>query len=351
MDQTNIRTIVRSVERAAFAAFKTGADARTIGGIYDSTPVARQLWPNDPGPLAILTKAAVTPLTTAGVPDADRTLNPIGEFLSSLEQSAGAKLLRAGTFFNLSGYETAVIPYLPDDPTAAPWVAEGAPIPVRDYSLTAATVGPVKKAALLTVHTAEAGRMPSAEIVFTALLRRDAARALDAALFSDAAATADTPAGLLNGLTPLPEILPDTAEESLNANLAALAAAVTEAGGQDVVFITTPALAAKVWIRKPDLAARVWGSPALDAGMVIALDPTAFVAGFDPYPAIEVSTSATLHLEDTTPAQIGTAGTPNVVAAPVRSMFQTDTVGVRMVFEMAFAMGAPAIAFMEDVAW
>jgi hypothetical protein len=42
-------------------------------------------------------------------------------------------------------------------------------------------------------------------------------------------------------------------------------------------------------------------------------------------PRFDVSDQATLHLEDTTPLAIGTAGAPATVAAPVRSLFQTDS--------------------------
>jgi hypothetical protein len=43
-------------------------------------------------------------------------------------------------------------------------------------------------------------------------------------------------------------------------------------------------------------------------------------------------------MEDTSPAQIGTAGAPNVVAAPVQSMFQTDALALRMILPMSWAM-------------
>ena len=235
--------------------------------------------------------------------------------------------------------------------TAAPWVAEGKPIPVRDYSFAAATVGPVKKAALLTVHTREAGRAAYAEAAFTALLKRDAARSLDAAIFANTAATTSASAGLLHGVTPLPATVADTLEDMMIEDLANLASVVTTAGGHDVVFVAAPQQAAAAAIRKPELAARIWPSPALAAGTVVALDPAAFVSGFDPLPVIDSSADTVVHMEDDTPAQIGSAGDPPVAAAPARSMFQTDTVAVRLIFEMAFALAAPTIASVERVKW
>lgn len=351
MDKVNMRTASRDVERAAFAAFKAGADSRYSHALPDPVAKARELWPGDQGPLVVLGKSAVMPLTTADVPAPSIVANPMAGFFGSLDQSAGARLIRAGTVLDLSGFATATIPYSTEPATAAPWVAEGKPIPVRDYSFAAATVGPVKKAALLTVHTREAGRAAYAEAAFTALLKRDAARSLDAAIFANTAATTSASAGLLHGVTPLPATVADTLEDMMIEDLANLASVVTTAGGHDVVFVAAPQQAAAAAIRKPELAARIWPSPALAAGTVVALDPAAFVSGFDPLPVIDSSADTVVHMEDDTPAQIGSAGDPPVAAAPARSMFQTDTVAVRLIFEMAFALGAPTIASVERVRW
>ena len=51
-------------------------------------------------------------------------------------------------------------------------------------------------------------------------------------------------------------------------------------------------------------------------------------------------------------AQIGTAGTPNVVAAPVRSMFQTDSTAIRAHrFVNWSRRRATAVALLSGVAW
>src|SRR3954462_5919046 len=41
-----------------------------------------------------------------------------------------------------------------------------------------------------------------------------------------------------------------------------------------------------------------------------------------------VSDQAVLHMEDTAPAQLSTVATPNAVAAPIRSLFQTEPDGL-----------------------
>jgi hypothetical protein len=79
-------------------------------------------------------------------------------------------------------------------------------------------------------------------------------------------------------------------------------------------------------------------STTVPAAVVILLDAADFFSATGDEPRFDVSDQAVLHMEDTTPVQIGTAGSPNVVAAPVRSMFQTDSLALRMILPMAWAM-------------
>ncbi len=83
----------------------------------------------------------------------------------------------------------------------------------------------------------------------------------------------------------------------------------------------------------------------------LAVDPTAFVAAFGTDPEITASNEATVHLEDSAPAQIGTAGTPNVVAAPTLSAFHVESIAVRCIVDAAWALRAPAIAYTTGVSW
>jgi hypothetical protein len=78
----------------------------------------------------------------------------------------------------------------------------------------------------------------------------------------------------------------------------------------------------------------------------------AALAGFSPTPRIDSSVEAVLHYEDTNPAQISTVGTPNVVAAPVRSAFQTDHIVLRVLLDCAWRMREPGrVAFVNGVTW
>ena len=64
----------------------------------------------------------------------------------------------------------------------------------------------------------------------------------------------------------------------------------------------------------------------------------AFATATGDTPRFAVSNEATLHEEDTTPLAIGTAGAPATVAAPARSLFQTDSVAIRLTLYVTWVM-------------
>jgi hypothetical protein len=138
-------------------------------------------------------------------------------------------------------------------------------------------------------------------------------------------------------------------------DLGALAAAVAPVGGLQIVFVANPAEAVKIVLRAgPDFNAKfpVLASNGVAAGTVIAVAVNALAVAADPAPRFERSKDATLHMEDTTPLPIGTPGSPNVIAAPVRSLWQSDSVGVRLIMEVSWGLrAAGAVAFVSSVTW
>jgi hypothetical protein len=92
-------------------------------------------------------------------------------------------------------------------------------------------------------------------------------------------------------------------------------------------------------------------SSTVPAGVVIALDAADFFSATGDDPRFDVSDQATLHMEDTTPLAIGTAGAPPTVAAPVQSMFQTDTLALRMILPMSWAMRRAVQVERTAVTW
>ena len=279
----------------------------------------------------------------------------IGPFLRSLRpKSAAAQLFDLAPLgsMDLDGASSIALPGSSSELNAA-WVGEGNAAPVFRGSLNSVTLAPRKVVALagltneLADHSAGA-----AEQVITDLLEDAVAKALDTKLFSaDAAAAGVSPAGLLQGVTPLAGASGGGQGAVVN-DLKALAATIVQAGGgANLVIIAAVPQAVTLQVLAPNINLPVIAAPHLAAGTVIMLDANAFAAAFRGGPQVDVSENAVVHFEDANPAHIGTAGSPNTVAAPARSAFQADMKVLRAILRGAWAMRAPAIAFTTMATW
>jgi hypothetical protein len=86
---------------------------------------------------------------------------------------------------------------------------------------------------------------------------------------------------------------------------------------------------------------------------VLLVDAADFVAIEGGAPRFDVSDQATLHLEDTTPLAIasGTQGS-GVLAVPTRSLYQTDSMALRMIMDVNWGMRRTGvIAWTQSVTW
>jgi hypothetical protein len=342
----------RAVTRAAFAVARNA-----IADVQRGAPeMAESLWPHDRAAHAV-TKAATSPATIGSVSWAGVLSGTVtSDFLSSLVgMSAGAKLIDAGMIIDLTGKYAVLLPHrsnnLPDSNTQ--WIGESNAIPVRQYALATSTLGPVHKLATSVVATRELLRGPGGEEVLAQLMREDVAVSLDASLFSNAAATAIRPAGLMAGITAL-TATPSTGglEAALRGDIAKLAAVVTATGSANVAFVVSPAgavrLASYPTIVGPNV--QVWPSLAVADGTIIAIAVDSFVSGFGSVPRINTSDAAVLHMEDTSPLQIGTAGP--TVASPSRSLWQTDSIAIRCILDAAWCLrSTAAVSWMSGVLW
>src|SRR5262249_11087434 len=60
----------------------------------------------------------------------------------------------------------------------------------------------------------------------------------------------------------------------------------------------------------------------------------------------------TLLHTDATPTPISATGTPNTIAAPVRSLYQTDTIAMRLILPAAWTWRtAGAVAWIQNTTW
>ncbi|HMF29441.1 MAG TPA: hypothetical protein VKE42_11750, partial [Candidatus Cybelea sp.] len=84
-------------------------------------------------------------------------------------------------------------------------------------------------------------------------------------------------------------------------------------------------------------------TPALASNQLVAVEAGAIASGFSHLPQIDIATETTLHFEDTSPQQIGTTGSPNAVAAPTRSLWQTNQLALRCIVRCAWVVRAPGL--------
>jgi hypothetical protein len=337
------------IERAAFAAARYTLSQSQIG----VENFARGLWPDDRVTPSLVARGAVSPTSPASA----SSLAPqiVADFMQALvPQSAGAKLIAAALRLSLAGVNSATIPHrsgLPDPNLV--WVAPGAPFPFKQYTLAATVLGPTCKLVLGVTLTRELVEHANGQDIIGTLLREDAAMSLDASLFSTATASATRPAGLLNGLSALTGTAGGGAA-AFAADLKALGGDLARAGSSaDIVFIMAPEQALSASLMPATInPPTIWSSLTLVPGSVIAIEPRAFMSAFGTDPRILASTEATVHMEDTTALAIGTAGTPNTVAAPVTSLFQTDLVAIKMLLDAAWTMRASGmVAYLTGATW
>jgi len=226
---------------------------------------------------------------------------------------------------------------------------------VRRASFSTVSLTPTKLSVIstFTEEMATYGS-PAIEGIIRQAMADDTSIALDTFLIDNVAASATRPAGLLNGVTPITASAATPATAAMVADLKALVSALTAAnGGRNVVIIMNPAQALALGFAQTTTgdflfndrseAGSKFGvsfivSNTCPAGRVIAVDAEDFASATGDVPRFAVSTDATLHEEDTTPLPIGTVGSPNVVAAPARSLFQTDAVAIRMSLYVSWAM-------------
>jgi hypothetical protein len=89
----------------------------------------------------------------------------------------------------------------------------------------------------------------------------------------------------------------------------------------------------------------------LAAGVAVAIASNALVSAIDATPRIDVSTQSTLHME-TSPEQVGTVGTPNVVAAADAQPISNRQHCLRLRMDVSWALrNADGLAWLENVLW
>jgi HK97 family phage major capsid protein/HK97 family phage prohead protease len=250
------------------------------------------------------------------------------------------------------------------------FVAEGAPIPVRQGALTSVSLGP-KKLGVITVYTREIATYsnPTIEALLRSRIQAQTSQAIDSILLDATVASSVRPPGLRAGVAALTATTGGGFNALVGDLKQLLGALVTGSAGnlRSPTWIMNPAQAISIALTQsagglfPFQGAieggSFYGYPVIQsgsvtAGMVIIVDAADFVSVEGDAPMFTVSAEATLHMEDTTPLAIGTVGSPATVAAPVRSTFQTDCIALRMIMPLNWSLlRVGTLAWTQSVTW
>jgi hypothetical protein len=302
---------------------------------------ARKTWGSEAArEVGLMLRAASAPAVTTQSDWAGLFAQATVTFLSSLAPaSAGAELLGRGLQLRFEGAGAISLPLMSAGQAA--FVGQAAPIPIVQYATTPGLKLEPHKLALGATLTYEMLNTPSAEDAVRAALTESAAQGLDAVLFSASAATADQPAGLLNGITATTPSTQTIASEAMVADLATLGGAIGRVAANNLVIVAAPEQAVSINLRLPQLPYDVLASKALAAGTVIAVATNAIVSAFENVPRIESSREVAQAMDDTAPG-----------TQPTTSVFQTDNIALRLILPASWGLRASgAIAFMTGVAW
>jgi HK97 family phage major capsid protein len=213
-----------------------------------------------------------------------------------------------------------------------------------------------KKMGVITTMTREIVEhsIPSIEAILRQAMLEDTSVAIDTVLLDATAASTTRPAGLKNGIAKITvsgtaSIVGFVADCK---NLMAALITATSGNVRNPVWIMNPGdvLAAAMLqtttgdtpFREEIAGGTLFGIPIVQtttglSDMMCLMDAADFVTATGDSPNFSVSDQAVLHMEDTSPAALSAVATPNTVAAPIRSLWQTDTIAIRMIMDLNWA--------------
>ena len=301
------------------------------------------------------TKAAVTPSTMADFGSVAVLADDIVRIIAPT--SAFSALVANGIRVDLAGVASRRIPArVVSAADAGSFVGEGQPIPVTQSTIAAGVVIAPCKLACVVVLTRELAEYSDAVTVMTSLMSDSATLKLDSVCLGNGAAIAGVqPAGILFGQAAAGAATSNTsgAHLALMKDVELLVNALAaNGGGVSPVFICAPGQAAAMkTLVGPKFDYPIIASVGVPVGTLIAIEGPSFVSGFSGVPEFFTATQAVLHMESV-PAPFSTVGTPNVVAAPERSLYQSDCVAVKMILRCGWGMRSTGHAqYLTGVNW
>lgn len=194
----------------------------------------------------------------------------------------------------------------------------------------------------------------NAEALITPIVKSELGLSLEKLLLDNEPADDLRPAGLRFGIDATATVGTGNNTESMIADLSELAASVSLVGAMDLFYVVSVPQAIRYAMRKTSNAFpfAVIGSSVLDEGDVICIASNSVVVSGDAAPRVQKSTEATFQADDSPAALLSTTGTPNAAVAPIVSLFQTDSIAVRIVQDMSWLLrNELGVAHMSGALW
>jgi HK97 family phage prohead protease/HK97 family phage major capsid protein len=306
---------------------------------------------------AIIAKADQTIGTTTVSGWASELVQTVNQgFLQALMGMSVYPALRArGVGLTFDGIGTINLPRRTAGGAGGGFVAEGSPIRVGRITTASASLTP-KKMGVIVPFSRELARRstPAIESIVRQAILEDTASILDSALLDATASSTARPAGLLNGVSATATGYGGGDHTAVKEDFKALLAPFITANAADnITVIMNPAQALAIammdgpdnnagWFASISGRVNIVESTYATAARLIAIRNSDFYTATGDAPEFDINETATVHMEDTTPLEI-VSGTGPTTADPVRSFYQTATVGVRMLMDVSWVMGRPSM--------
>jgi len=190
---------------------------------------------------------------------------------------------------------------------------------------------------------------PALESVVRRAIIDDTSATLDSVLLDATGGDAIRPAGPLHGVAAAAAGYGVGDHEAVKEDFKALLAPFIAANAADgITVVMNPAQGLSIslmdgpannagWFSEIAKRVNIVESTHATSGRLVAVRNTDFATATGDVPEFEVSNQATIHMEDAAPAEIVSATGP-ATANPVRSFWQTDSMGVRMVMDVSWKM-------------
>lgn len=316
---------------------------------------------------------------TAVICKADQTLGTTGVsgWASELIQTAYADFLTALTGFSIypalrdrgvglsfDGAGTVSIPSRTAGGSGGGFVAEGSPIRVGRITTAATTMTPRKMGVIIPFSKELAKRStPAIEALVRQAILEDTSSVLDPLLLDAVASSTARPAGLLNGVNAAANGFAGGDYAAVKEDFKALLAPFIAANAADnITVVMNSAQGLSLALMEGPIGNPDWFKAIRDrvtliesthatANRLIALRNSDFATATGDAPEFDVSEQATIHMEDTTPLEI-VSGTGPTAADPVRSLWQTNSVGIRMLMDISWKMRRTGmVQWIDTTTW